>query len=127
VSHLTTAPDPTTAAAPEDERTAYVQGLRDLADFLEQHADVPVADHVTVRHYFGFNVTRDEYVAAVDALDGTCQIGDFGYVDATRKFGAVTYMLSGLASNICEQVEEIAKVTVLPDSLRRRVPAPEAA
>lgn len=85
MSDTATTPD----AAPDtkqDERQAYIDGLRALADFLEATPDAPTANSTIGLHIND----AGEYDAAAAALDGNVwQNGDYEHCD--RKFGPITY------------------------------------
>ncbi|GAA3695407.1 hypothetical protein GCM10022224_071340 [Nonomuraea antimicrobica] len=79
-----------------DHRTALINGLLDLAAFLEAHPDVPVSSSVTV-HHFPDQASDADQRAEIDqiaALIGS-QIdredSPYGHYATSRLFGPVEY------------------------------------
>ncbi|MEO3892375.1 hypothetical protein [Nonomuraea sp. B5E05] len=73
-----------------DHRTALINGLLDLAAFLETHPDLPVPPNVTV-HHFPRQTNDDDQRAEIDqlaALLGT----DINHEDASRDHYATSRM-----------------------------------
>jgi hypothetical protein len=114
--------DATNLAAVPDERQVYVQGLRDLADFLESNPGVPVDDTDSLGPWFSSwtRNPKDTFVLAVEALDHATVEIDGSYVHAKRAFGPITYKMTAHANDICETREELTTVSVLPEALARR-------
>ncbi|MEU8321186.1 hypothetical protein AB0C33_22785 [Nonomuraea sp. NPDC048881] len=79
-----------------DPRTALINGLLDLAAFLEAHPDVPVTTSVTVDH-FPRHHTDAEKCADIDQI--AARIGStidqadipYGHYSTSRFFGPVEY------------------------------------
>lgn len=105
----------------DDERAIYVQGLRDLADFLESHADVPVDDADSLGPFLAYrsDMTPERAVDLADALDGVV-VHHGNYVKLCRAFGPITYRIMLSSSDVLEEREQVATVTVLPEALARR-------
>ena len=59
--------EPETAATPSPARGQFIQGLRDLADFLDQHPAVPYPPYVQLNV---FCQTKDEIAAVARAGGG---------------------------------------------------------
>ena len=81
------------------DRAAWVAGLRDLADFLAAHPDVPVppACHSCTLHVFPEGDSDDYRRAEVDRAAGvlgtTAAETGGGHYKATRSFGPVEFAL----------------------------------
>jgi hypothetical protein len=81
------------------DRAAWVTGLRDLADFLAGHPDVPVppAYHTDVINVFPQGGTDDERRAEVDRAAGVLGVAAAesrgGHYRASRSFGPVAFAL----------------------------------
>lgn len=79
------------------ERAAYVAGLRELADWWEQHTDIPVERHMRIAYlpeFAGPAVDDDEDGAArvatfAAALGTTVTISESTHVRAHRQFGPI--------------------------------------
>jgi hypothetical protein len=82
---------------------------------------VPVADNDSLGPWWGFakDSTPERAIAVADALDGVV-VQDRGYVKIGRAFGPITYQVTLYARDICEEREELTKVSVLPEALARR-------
>jgi hypothetical protein len=95
-----TAADLRAAAA----RAAWVTGLRELADFLEGHPDVPVppAYHEGVIHEFPDGETDAERRAGVDRAAGAMGVPAAetrgGHYKASVRFGPVAYEVVAIPS-----------------------------
>jgi len=80
------------------DRAAWVAGLRDLADFLAAHPDLPVppAHHTEGFVVFPDGGTDDECRAGVDQAAGILGVRaaerGSGHYRATRAFGPVEYI-----------------------------------
>lgn len=81
--------------AVEDDRTAFIAGLSDLADYLSAHPDVPTPRHLSPLNVFPEGTSNDERRAAVDAaaaVFGTATLDrGNGHYLTDREFGPVTY------------------------------------
>ena len=79
-----------------DDRTAFINGLRDLATFLETHADLPLPNDATL-YYFsqqdGDAAQCAEIDRVADILGSTIREADisYGHYGAARWFGPVRY------------------------------------
>ncbi|HEX4818435.1 MAG TPA: hypothetical protein VFV66_37335 [Nonomuraea sp.] len=79
-----------------DRRSALINGLIDLAAFLEAHPDVPVPFSVTVHHFPG-QASDDDQRAEIDqiaALVGSeiaYEDSPYGHYATSRLFGPVEY------------------------------------
>jgi hypothetical protein len=110
------------AAKDIEERAAYVKGLRDLADFLETHTDVPVDKQDSLGPYLTYMaaMTPERAAAIADALDGVVLLDEHNYVRIERAFGPIIYRVTVSARDVCEEREELTKVHVLPEALKGR-------
>ena len=85
-----------------DTRQAFITGLRDLADYLASHPDIPVPTYGT-----------EIYLTAASTDDGGCaQVSQFarqlgitspqaisysGHYEAARRFGTVSYRMTAIS------------------------------
>ena len=79
-----------------EDRAAFIAGLRDLADYLTAHEDVPVPDYSSLLTAFPDGDSNDERRAAVDAAAAvlgtdTAERPNHRQYYAERKFGPITY------------------------------------
>lgn len=105
-----------------EQRAAYVKGLRDLADFLETHTDVPVTESGAIGPWWSHrpDTTPERALALAEALDGTVRVEDRNYVRIERAFGPITYQITLSARYVCVEREELTKVYDLPEALKAR-------
>jgi hypothetical protein len=95
-------------------RAAWVAGLRDLADFLEGHPDVPVppAYHEAVIHEFPDGATDDDRRAGVDraaeAMGVPAAETRGGHYKASAHFGPVTYQIVAIPAERPAEVSAVA-------------------
>ncbi|MFI9556137.1 hypothetical protein [Nonomuraea endophytica] len=85
-----------------DHRTSLINGLLDLAAFLEANPDVP-APYSLNAHHFPKNATDDEMRADIDhvaSLLGTepCEEAGYGHYKACLTFGPVQYKAVAILS-----------------------------
>lgn len=90
------------------KRAALIDGLRELADWLAAHPNVPVASY-ELAYDHSFDVYVDEKADIVPVLLATGQI-EKKYrdddVDLIRRFsGGVTYECSIRRSKVCQKVK----------------------
>lgn len=102
-------------------RRDLIGGIRDLADFLEQHPEVQ-ADYVSANSY-KYDMTADDFRAGVEALRELGAIprmsdDDKSVVTVEHRFGPVRLLLEVRASAVCEMQEVQALRPVLPDWAR---------
>ncbi|WP_433220462.1 hypothetical protein [Microtetraspora malaysiensis] len=79
-----------------DHRTALINGLLDLATFLETHPDVPVPFSVTVHHFPDRTSDPDQcneidQIAALVGSDIDYEDSPYGHYAISRLFGPVEY------------------------------------
>jgi hypothetical protein len=78
-------------------RTKVIGGLRQLADWLDAHPDVPVSPFgwdLSIYPQFAEDADRAaevDRIAAILGVDVTDQTGDGGHYIASRAFGLITY------------------------------------
>ncbi|MBB2912441.1 hypothetical protein FHS43_003724 [Streptosporangium becharense] len=86
-----------------DHRTALINGLVDLAAFLEANPGVPVPDFPRIYHFA--DGTDDEIRAEIDVIAGLLGAeispGDrgYGHYKTTRFFGPVEYAAVGILAH----------------------------
>ncbi|MEW9554555.1 hypothetical protein [Nonomuraea sp. NPDC050783] len=79
-----------------DRRAALINGLLDLAAFLEAHPDVPVSPSVTV-HHFPDNDSDADMCAEIDRIAGLAgsridhEDSPYGHYATSVLFGPVEY------------------------------------
>jgi hypothetical protein len=106
-----------------DIRQAFITGLRDLADYLDQHPAIPVPEH-----------GADILLSAASADDGGCaQVDHFarqlgvhvenelaysGHYRAVRSFGPVGYRMAAISDRAMARhhAEESYRGRVTPDT-----------
>lgn len=88
----------TPTPANQPARTEAINGLRQLADFLDAHPDVPVADHSWTLHAFPRDAEDDateqaevDHVAVILGVTVRDDTANGGHYLAARTFGRVTY------------------------------------
>jgi hypothetical protein len=79
----------------DGERSRYIAGLRDLAEFLDSNPDVPAAENGTTVYVFPQSDNDEERRAEIDAIASwvdaqPCEFVPGHYV-ASRYFGPVEY------------------------------------
>jgi hypothetical protein len=82
--------------AADDKRAGFIAGLRDLADYLTAHQDVPTPDYSSLLTAFPDGCSNEERRAAVDAAAAvlgtdTAERPNHRQYYAERKFGPITY------------------------------------
>lgn len=79
----------------------YIQGLRDFADWVEQHADeIPKSALGTITMLLAAS-DRDDFVTRVALLDGQGQTErDSTYLKVIRQFGPVTVQVYSSLGNV---------------------------
>lgn len=78
------------------ERAAFIQGLRDLADFLQEHPEVPVTPYGNAITFFPHAASEADERAEIDRIAAALDVKPTGTSDgdfyrAIRKFGPITY------------------------------------
>lgn len=110
-------------ARAELQRQAFIDGLRELADFLEETPAAPTPRSVWATHNFwpwaSEEESADRFAEAVLVLDRGASV-DGHQVKAVRMFGPVKLEISIDAKEICEQrsVTMTREEFVLPTSLQ---------
>ena len=102
-----------------DKQRELIQGLRDMADFLEAHPSFRTSS--TPRLYMPV-YDRGEFVELVRALGPTAvTVVNDEDIQAVAKFGPCSVMVFGPADLICEPVTTTETVTAttwkIPDEL----------
>jgi hypothetical protein len=93
--------DPSAAAVaalvetPDDERVAFIAGLRELADFLDKNPAVPAPRYGCTINVFPEGDSNDARRAGVDLvavlLGATTRDRGNGHYGAVREFGTIEY------------------------------------
>ena len=118
------------------DRAGYIQGLRDLADALEQHDDLLLphdgtSSNITI-HYLHAADPIAGLIAAMQAIPCgfTSKISVFEDDDATRAYldldgqlHGVKIRLTAFRKDTCEQVDGEWRI---PDAITSRAPEAEA-
>lgn len=88
----------------DDERRARISGLRELADFLAAHPEIPVHDYDLNIQLYGFD--KDALVAVVRAGGAKWRKLHFGSIFELRTTftGDVTLGLNADRAEVCERV-----------------------
>lgn len=95
--------DSTDEAIARAERIAWLNGIRQMADFLEQHPDVPLpSDHQPV-YIWGTDAKR-QLAAAALALGDAEKEADASFFSLVRRFGPIVYTVKACRENVCERV-----------------------
>lgn len=111
------------AARADLHRQSFIDGLRELADFLEETPAAPTPRSVWATHNFwpwaSEEESADRFAEAVLVLDRGASV-DGHQVKAARMFGPVKLEISIDAKEICEQrsVTMTREEFVLPTSLQ---------
>jgi hypothetical protein len=83
-----------------NDREELIQGLRDMADFLEQQPDVPIVYHAGMSvPVFGIDTIR----AAIRAMGDVEKRFEGNYVSVIRRFGPVKYEVFVAREDVCEK------------------------
>lgn len=83
-----------------ESRPALIQGLRQLADFLEAHPEAPLS-HVHVMEYIAKRDQFKHVARVMGNIDKTLNDDFFGI---ERCFGPVVYRIFTDRGNICERI-----------------------
>jgi hypothetical protein len=118
-----------------DKRAAFTQGLREIADFLDQNPDVKlpylgadvwagIPEHCLSIYLTGvFADPRDELAVIARAMGNASKVvdEDGGRFYVLRKFGAITLAASADRASVCERVvtgtREVTKEVRDPEAL----------
>lgn len=103
-------PDQATESIPVDPRAGYIAGLRQLADVLEQHPEVPLPFQghgmaLTFSFFRHGDDNRAAMAAAAKALP--CQLQKAGsdeYFDLNGKLAGLKIQLTAFRGEVCERV-----------------------
>lgn len=103
----------TTIEASTDERTAKIAGLRELADFLDGHPDVPLP-------YVGIWSTAYDRAALLSWIDGLDALRiEPGTIDTYRD---VVRTFDGLDVPLTAKAEHLGEVRTVPSTTTELVP-----
>ncbi len=90
------------------ERHEYIKGLRDLADFLEQHPDFPSLplDGGSALTIMSYTLTREQLASMPRTLGGRWdKDADDTYYHLRRRFGPHQVQLYTSRGDVCERVQ----------------------
>jgi len=97
-------------SSPNPERDAYIAGLRELADWLEQHPDVAFPRYSTAINVPLHDNARVEEFASAAGIE--VEVDEAGDTSADIKFGPVVYHAYGYADwdrHIADHTENQAR------------------
>jgi hypothetical protein len=99
----------------EDRATKTVSGLRELADWLEQHPEY--AKDISFERAYVFTYDREEFVTASKALGGMrSKSADTAFFNVERDFGTFTLQVTIDRGLVCEKkVTTTEVVESVPD------------
>jgi len=101
-----------------ERRTAFIQGLRDLADFLTAHPTVPTPRYTTLNAF----VQKAEVVGAAKATGGWEKIYNQNWFYLRKTFpGGIEFDVTVEREQICRKVA--TGTTTLPAQPEREVEA----
>jgi hypothetical protein len=91
-----------------DERAGVIQGLRELADELARHPDVPVSDITQISYcVIGDSdaAERAEIDQIAKALNRTAEYSTCGHYIVSRRFGPVEYRAFAIPAQAMREYE----------------------
>jgi hypothetical protein len=95
----------------ENKRQSLIDGLREIAQFLEDHPDVPTP---LIPRLDAFVYSKEAFSAAARAVGGHQEKKDYGIVIALRRmFGDVSYDLNIQRDLVCERV--VTGTRIIPE------------
>lgn len=85
------------------ERKAFLTGLRNFADFMESHPDMPLGWYgVTFSHW---SMSREELTAIIRQLGSVTKNFESSYIEVKKDFGGnVKYEVNIHRDQVCERV-----------------------
>jgi hypothetical protein len=102
----------------------YAAGLRQIADFLETHGDIPLPEP-TLTCYGLYNKETAAVAAKALSHGGRCEkVFADTLVTLSREFGVITLQYHGMRTNVCEQVR--VGTRMVPEQYVAPRPAVEA-
>lgn len=87
----------------EEDRAAWLTGLRQMADFLEAHPAVPLPSVHQPVYIWGADAQR-QLAAAALALGDAEKEADASFFSLVRRFGPIVYTVKAYRENVCERV-----------------------
>ena len=87
----------------DEERTAWVDGLRQLADFVEANPELPLPHAGAAIYLWGENPKAD-LANAVRIMGNVEKKADDFFIGADRKFGPITLSVKAARETVCERV-----------------------
>lgn len=93
-----------------DQRTAVVDGLRQLADFIESHPDMPLPTCRGSIYLWGDDA-KTQLANIATSLGTAAKKADEFYYGLTKDFGPVSLSVKASRENVCERVVVGTKTT----------------
>ncbi len=93
-----------------DERAQVVNGLRQLADFIESRTDLPLPTCRASLYLWG-NDAKAELANIARLLGTAAKQADDHYIGLTKGFGPVVLTVKASRENVCERVVVGTKTT----------------
>lgn len=81
------------------ERQKFVQGLRECADFLDQHPDLPIPGSVT--SFCCFANSKEELASFARSMGNCEKHAEGNYFWIERKFGSIRYEINIERAKVC--------------------------
>jgi hypothetical protein len=94
-----------------DEQTAYVEGLRGLADFLELRPELIPINYVSLWHF----VAADQFGTLAQTMGGSTKTASDKYLGLDRKFGPHSLNLRVEREEVCERVVTGTEIVEIDD------------
>ena len=102
----------------------YADGLRQVADFLESHPEIPLPES-TLTSYDLYSKDKAAVTAKALSQGGRCdKVFEDALVRLRRVFGTITLQYLGTRSTLCEQVR--VGTRIVPEQYVPPEPATEA-
>lgn len=92
-------------------RSEYVDGLRQLADFIEAHPELPGLLHCRAGIYLWGDSAKAELAVAAMAMGTAAKRADDFYFGVEKSFGPVVLSVKAGRDNVCERVVTGTKTT----------------
>lgn len=101
------------------DRMAYLQGLHDLAEFLEEHPALPLPGHDFPVYSFGEKETPELAIKFAKELRTFTKEEASGFLNLAKSFGPIQLRFVFYRSNVCE------KTVVGTKTMKKKVPVGE--
>lgn len=93
---------------PSEHQLAYVKGLRDLADYLERHPEIPCRMHEQIDVFVH---EKDEMAALARKLAPIEKRYCGNYLMLQKKFGPICLEINIFRDKVCRKIETRKTVT----------------